>query len=88
MLIRIKSRKYPTSYAYCTSIARAVYVNYVDVSNLLSFTGQNHTLFTVTVKSVLHDHIKQEVYLAFQTGGCLLLYESSAGAFCTTFFQK
>ena len=31
-----------------------------------------------TVKPVLSDHIKQEIFLAFQTGGCLLLHESSA----------
>ena len=31
-----------------------------------------------TVKPVLSDHIKQDIFLAFQTGGCLLLHESSA----------
>ena len=31
----------------------------------------------LTVKPVSSDHIKQEIVLAFQTGGCLLLYESS-----------
>ena len=31
-----------------------------------------------TVKPVLSDHIKQDVFLAFQTGDCLLLHESSA----------
>ena len=34
-------------------------------------------VFTV-VKPVLSDHIKQDKYLAFQTGGCLLLHELSA----------
>ena len=29
-----------------------------------------------TVKPVLSDHRKQDVFLAFQTGGCLLLHES------------
>ena len=29
-------------------------------------------------KPVLSDHIKQDIFLAIQTGGCLLLYESSA----------
>ena len=31
-----------------------------------------------TVKPVMRDHIKQDIFLAFQTGGCLLLHESSA----------
>ena len=31
-----------------------------------------------TVKPVLSDHIKQEIFLAFQTDGCLLLHESKA----------
>ena len=26
-----------------------------------------------TVKPVLSDHLKQDIFLAFQTGGCLLL---------------
>ena len=30
------------------------------------------------VKPVLSDHIEQDIFLAFQTGGCLLLHESSA----------
>ena len=33
---------------------------------------------TSTVKTVLSNHIKQDIFLAFQTGGCLLLHESSA----------
>ena len=33
--------------------------------------------FLHTVKPVSSDHIKQEIVLAIQTGGCLLLYESS-----------
>ena len=37
-----------------------------------------------TVKPVLSDHIKQDKFLAFQTGGRLLLNESSPGGiFCT-----
>ena len=28
------------------------------------------------VKPVLSDHIKQEIFLAFHSGGCLLLHES------------
>ena len=39
----------------------------------------------VQVKPVLSDHIKQEIFLAFQTGGCLLLYESSAESSCMSF---
>ena len=30
------------------------------------------------VKPVLSDHIKQDIFLAFQTGDCLLLHESGA----------
>ena len=33
-----------------------------------------------TVKPALSDHIKQDIFLAFQTGGCLLLHESSSEA--------
>ena len=33
-----------------------------------------------TVKPVLSNHIKQDIFLAFQTVGCLLLHESSAGS--------
>ena len=32
---------------------------------------------------MLSDHIKQDIFLAFQTGGCLLLYESSAESSCS-----
>ena len=39
-----------------------------------------HLLVYGTVKPVLSDHIKQDIFLAFQTGGCLLLYESSSSA--------
>ena len=31
-----------------------------------------------TVKPVLSNHINPDIFLAFQTGGCLLLHESSA----------
>ena len=41
-----------------------------------------------TVKPVLGDHIKHYIFLAFQIGGYLLLHESPAGAFCTTFIQQ
>ena len=34
-----------------------------------------------TVKPVLSDHIKQDIFLAFQTGGCLLPHESSAESY-------
>ena len=35
-----------------------------------------------TVKPVLRDHIKQDIFSAFQTGGCLLLHESDAENSC------
>ena len=36
------------------------------------------SLYFPTVKPVFRDHIKQYIFLAFQTGGCLLMYESTA----------
>ena len=36
---------------------------------------------------MLSDHIKQDIFLAFQTGGCLLLYESSAESSCMSFLH-
>ena len=44
----------------------------ISVNSQLSFT----------FKPVLSDHIKQDIVLAFQTGGCLLLHESSAESSC------
>ena len=41
---------------------------------------------TNTVKLVLSDCMKQDIYLAFQTGGCLLLPESSAESSCMSFY--
>ena len=38
-----------------------------------------------TVKPMLSDYIKQDIFLAFQTGGCLLLYESITESSCTRF---
>ena len=35
-----------------------------------------------TTKPVLSDYIKQYIFLAFQTVGCLLLHESSADISC------
>ena len=40
-----------------------------------------------TVKPVLRDLIKQGIFLAFQTGGCLLLYESSAESSSMSFLH-
>ena len=40
-----------------------------------------------TVKPVLSDHIKLDIFLAFQTGGCLLLHESSAENTCRSFLH-
>ena len=41
-----------------------------------------------TIKLVLSEHIKQDIFLAFQAGGCLLLHESSAESSCGTFIQQ
>ena len=59
---------------------------YLDVLYMTSFLK----LFDVqalwacqyTTKPVLSDHIKQDILFAFQTGGCLLLNESSAESSC------
>ena len=44
------------------------------------------TKIQYTVKPVLRDHIKQDIFLAFQTGSCLLLHESSAERFLHYFY--
>ena len=36
----------------------------------------------------LSNHIKQDICLAFQTGGCLLLHESSAESSCRSFLRN
>ena len=41
----------------------------------------------ITVTPVLSDQIKQEIFLVFQTDGCLLLYESSAESSCMSFLH-
>ena len=43
--------------------------------------------FLDTVKPVLSDYIKLSIFLAFQTGGCLLLNESSAESSCMSFLH-
>ena len=45
------------------------------------------TLLDFTVKPVLSDHIKQDIFLAFQTGGCLIRHESSAESSCLRFLH-
>ena len=40
-----------------------------------------------TIKPVLSDHIQQDIFLAFQIGGCLLLHESSAESSCMSFLH-
>ena len=40
-----------------------------------------------TVKPVLSDHIKQDIFLDFQTGGCLLLHENGAESYCRSFMR-
>ena len=36
---------------------------------------------------VLSDHIQQDIFLALQTGDCLLLHESSAESSCMSFLH-
>ena len=46
-------------------------------AGLIGETGAHKNLEEInTVKPVLNDHIKQDIFLAFQTGGCLLLHET------------
>ena len=40
-----------------------------------------------TVKPVLSDHLQQDIVLAFQTGGCLLLHEGSAESSSMSFMH-
>ena len=40
------------------------------------------------VKTVLRDHIKQHIFLTFQTSGCILLHESSGESSCRAIVQK
>ena len=44
--------------------------------NLYSLSKEEEDIH-VQSKPVLSDHIKQDIFLAFQIGGCLLLNESS-----------
>ena len=41
----------------------------------------------IAVKPMLSDHVQQDICWAFQTGGCLLLYESSAESSCMSFLH-
>ena len=43
-----------------------IIINILFISDILWFVS--------TVKPVLRDHIKQDIFLAFQIGGCLLLH--------------
>ena len=51
---------------------------------LIKFS-QAQICFPYTVKPVLSDHKKKDIFLAFHTGGWLLLFESSAESSCTSF---
>ena len=53
---------------------------YISSEMVATIIGSSPTINyqDITVKPVLSDHIKQDIFLAFQTGGCLLLHESSA----------
>ena len=42
----------------------------------------------ITVKPVLSDHIKQDMFLAFQAGGRLLLNDRSAESSCRRSFLR
>ena len=57
------------------------------VRSLLKFLSE---VFSVrnTVKPVLSNHIQQDIFFAFQTGGCLLLHESSVEGACMSYFHS
>ena len=46
-------------------------------SGIILGTTDSYLQLNSTVKPVFSDHIKRELFLAFQTDVCLLLYESS-----------
>ena len=65
---------------------------YVQINNskVLGYPSATHIQLNITVRPVLNDHLKQDIFLAFQTGVCLLLNESrteSSEAFCAIFRQ-
>ena len=49
---------------------------------------QSVLVFYIYSQTCVKQPYKTIHILAFQTGGCLLLHESSAGAFCATFIQQ
>ena len=53
-----------------------------------SFDGKKINACGNTVKPVLSNHIKQDINLAFQTCGCLLLNESSAESSFLRYFHS
>ena len=57
--------------------------------NIFIIIKSNNSLIIVgTVKPVFSDHIKQDIFLAFQTGGCLSLHESSAESSCLSLLES
>ena len=68
------SRQTCSSYMYLLQSCRPVCVFVLDIPRTDFLTTR---LKFIIVKPVLSDHIKH-TFVAFQTGGCLLLYESSA----------
>ena len=48
-----------------------------SLSGIILGTTDSYLQLNSTVKPVFSDHIKQELFKAFQTDVCLLLYESS-----------
>ena len=70
---------------YTASEKGRLYVT-AQIFMLPTLSGQTSGKHTCTVKPVLSDHIKQDMFLTFQTGGCLLLHESSAES-CRSFLH-
>ena len=58
------------------------------ISSAVQFYFNNVVHLDSTVKPVLSDYIKQDMLLAFQVGGCLLLHESSELSTLLSFSNK
>ena len=70
------------NFYFCSPCTRIM-----DAITPLKFQTFHYKTSQHTVKPVLSDHIKQNIFLAFQTGGCLLLHESSAESSCRSFLH-
>ena len=75
------------NYVYVTDLGVKWAVKLKHKQTTYVFKENRHSE-PITVKPMLSDHIKQYIFLAFQTGGCLLLHESSAESSCIQGWQN